>query len=79
MSRKGVASARQVETEKWDWGDFRRSKGVLAVVMHKEKKFEEWTYKDRNPWIISVMKSQKAAEDSKNKENIEYPRWFVEQ
>lgn len=41
MSRKGVASAWQVETEKWDWGDFRRSKGVLAVVMHKEKKFEE--------------------------------------
>ena len=47
--------------------------------MHKEKKFEECTYKDRNPWIISVMKSQKAAEDSKNKENMEYFRWFVVQ
>ena len=50
---------------------------LSALISGKEKKCVERTSKVRNFWTMSAMKSQKAAEDSQTKENINDTRGFV--
>ena len=51
--------------------------GLPALILRKKKKSAEQTYRDRNSWTMSVMKSQKTGEDSQNIEDIRYSCWFV--
>ena len=43
--------------------------GLLALILYKKKNCAERTYKVRNFWATSVIESQKAEEDSNNKES----------
>ena len=51
--------------------------GLPALILRKKKKSAEQTYRDRNSWTMSVMKSQKTGEESQNIEDIRYSWWFV--
>ena len=46
--------------------------GLSALILRRKKKSAEQTYRDRNSWTMSVMKSQKTGEDSQNIEDIRY-------
>ena len=48
---------------------------LSALISGKEK--SAWSGQVRNFWTMSAMKSQKAAEDSQTKENINDTRGFV--
>ena len=54
------------------WTHFARS-GLPALIPRKRV---ERTYRVRNFWTMSATKSQKATEDSQNKENINDLRGF---